>query len=54
MDAAWDLAGALEDTKLFFDIGYRLATGESYPQWHEGAEFKPRRDAMFPDTVQGS
>ncbi|MBE7211431.1 MAG: M28 family peptidase [Gluconacetobacter diazotrophicus] len=47
LDAAWDLGGAVEDTALFFDVGYRLATGAAFPQWNEGGEFKPKRDAML-------
>ena len=45
VDPAWNLEGAVEDTALLFEMGYRLATEEDYPQWHEGGEFKPRRDA---------
>ena len=47
LDPAWDLAGVGEDTALLFEVGYRLATGGEYPQWHDGAEFKPKRDAML-------
>ncbi len=50
VDPTWNFAGAMEDTAMLFEIGYRLAVGEDYPQWHEGAEFKPKRDAMFADT----
>ena len=45
VDPAWNLEGAMEDTALLFEMGYRLATGDAYPQWHDGDEFKPRRDA---------
>ena len=50
VDPAWNLEGAVEDTALFFEMGYRLATGESFPQWCEGDEFKPKRDATFAAT----
>lgn len=35
-----DLSGVVEDTKLFFKIGYRLANESIYPQWYETSEFK--------------
>ena len=54
VDPAWNLAGAMEDTAMLFEIGYRLAAGEDYPQWHVGGEFKPKRDAMFADTAPGA
>ncbi len=47
LDSSWNLAGAVEDTTLFFELGYRLATGDPFPRWHEGGEFKPKRDAML-------
>ena len=50
IDPTWDLTGAVEDTALLFDVGYRLATEDTYPQWQEGDEFKPRRDADLAAT----
>ncbi len=35
-----DLAGIVEDAKLFFEIGYSLSMTDSFPQWRGGAEFK--------------
>jgi Zn-dependent M28 family amino/carboxypeptidase len=35
-----DLAGIVEDAKLFFKIGYRLSMEETFPQWREGSEFR--------------
>ena len=43
----WDLAGAAEDGRLFFAIGYRIAsapTVQKYPEWKAGNEFKSIRD----------
>ena len=40
----WDLSGAVEDLRLLFQIGYRVAQGEKWPEWKTGAEFKARRD----------
>ncbi len=43
-DPSWDLAGALDDLRLLFTIGYRLANSDVFPNWREGTEFKARRD----------
>ena len=43
----WDLSGAVEDTQLLFEVGYRLAEGNTWPEWKPGTEFKARRDAMM-------
>jgi Zn-dependent M28 family amino/carboxypeptidase len=43
----WDLAGAVEDLRLLFRVGYRVSQGETWPEWKPGTEFKARRDAML-------
>jgi Zn-dependent M28 family amino/carboxypeptidase len=43
--ASWNLSGALQDLQLYFAIGQRLATGEEWPNWREGNEFRAKRDA---------
>ncbi|MGH9675152.1 MAG: M28 family metallopeptidase [Bryobacteraceae bacterium] len=43
----WDLSGAVEDLKLFFHVGYRVAQADRFPEWKPGAEFKARREAML-------
>ncbi|QQS44760.1 MAG: M28 family peptidase [Acidobacteriota bacterium] len=43
----WDLAGAIEDTQLFFTVGFRVAQGDKWPEWKPGAEFKAKREAML-------
>jgi Zn-dependent M28 family amino/carboxypeptidase len=45
--ADWDLAGAVEDTSLLFQVGYRVAQEEKYPEWKPGTEFKAKREAML-------
>jgi len=40
----WDLSGAVEDLRLLFQVGYRVAQGEKWPEWKPGTEFKARRD----------
>jgi Zn-dependent M28 family amino/carboxypeptidase len=42
----WDLSGAVEDTQLLFDVGYRVAQGDRVPEWKPGTEFKAKRDSM--------
>jgi Zn-dependent M28 family amino/carboxypeptidase len=44
MDESWDLRGGIDDLRLFFRVGHRLATGTSYPNWSEGNEFRAVRD----------
>lgn len=43
----WDLAGAVEDLRLLFQVGYRVAQDDKFPEWKPGTEFKARRDAMM-------
>ncbi|MGA2631488.1 MAG: M28 family metallopeptidase [Terriglobia bacterium] len=45
--AYWDLSGLVEDVQLFFEVGYRVANAEAYPEWKPGSEFKARREAML-------
>ncbi|MFC1539783.1 M28 family metallopeptidase, partial [Candidatus Latescibacterota bacterium] len=44
-DPNWDLSGMVEDLKLLFKVGYRLANESTFPNWREGVEFKAKRDA---------
>jgi Zn-dependent M28 family amino/carboxypeptidase len=37
--ADWDFSGAVEDARLLFLFGYRVAQSQAYPQWKPGAEF---------------
>jgi Zn-dependent M28 family amino/carboxypeptidase len=43
----WDLSGAIDDVRLYFEVGYQLASDSQFPNWHEGTEFKAVRDAMM-------
>jgi Zn-dependent M28 family amino/carboxypeptidase len=47
----WDLAGAVDDLRLLFEAGYRVAQEERYPEWKPGTEFKARREAMLGKTA---
>jgi Zn-dependent M28 family amino/carboxypeptidase len=43
----WNMSGAVEDSRLFFLIGYRVANDPHMPEWNAGAEFKAIRDASL-------
>lgn len=41
--ATWTLAGGMEDLKLMFLVGKRIAFGDQVPAWKDGSEFKAKR-----------
>ncbi|MES1220099.1 MAG: M28 family metallopeptidase [Bacteroidota bacterium] len=43
-DPKWNLNGAIEDLKLLFNVGKRLASAEKFPVWKNGSEFKAIRE----------
>ncbi len=43
----WDLSGAIEDLQLLFQVGYRVAQSDQFPEWKPGTEFKARREEML-------
>jgi Zn-dependent M28 family amino/carboxypeptidase len=43
----WDMSGAVQDSQLFFLVGYRVANDPHMPEWRPGAEFKAARDASL-------
>lgn len=46
-DPNWDLTGAVDDLRLLFRVGYRLANESTFPNWAAGTEFKAKRDSMM-------
>lgn len=44
-DWGWD--GAKEDLQLYLATGYILASGEQWPNWYQGTEFRALRDNMM-------
>jgi Zn-dependent M28 family amino/carboxypeptidase len=40
----WDMSGMAADARLLFRVGVRVATGATWPEWKEGAEFKALRE----------
>ncbi|MBM4185824.1 MAG: M28 family peptidase [Gemmatimonadetes bacterium] len=43
----WDYAGAVDDLRLMFMVGWWVANGASYPEWRPGNEFKAIRDRQL-------
>ena len=43
----WDLTGAAEDLTLLYNIGRRVADGDTFPEWKPTSEFRARREAML-------
>ena len=39
--------GAAEDARLLFEVGYRVAESEKWPEWKAGTEFKTLREASL-------
>jgi Zn-dependent M28 family amino/carboxypeptidase len=39
----WDMNGIVEDARLAFKTGYKLATSDFFPAWKTGSEFKNSR-----------
>lgn len=42
-EKTWNVEGLMEDTKLFFAVGYRLCNESTFPQWKDGIEYKAVR-----------
>jgi Zn-dependent M28 family amino/carboxypeptidase len=40
---AWDVRGALDDLRLYYEVGYRLARSRRYPRWYPTSEFRGSR-----------
>src|SRR5882724_5305008 len=41
----WDLAGAVQDVQLLFEVGYQVANGAKFPEWKPGSEFRVKGSA---------
>jgi Zn-dependent M28 family amino/carboxypeptidase len=42
--ANWNMAGAVQDLTLFYDLGRDLANSRDWPSWKAGSEFKGARE----------
>lgn len=40
----WDLSGAIQDLRMYFHVGLKLANSSDFPNWREGTEFRAKRD----------
>ena len=40
----WDVGGSVEDLRLLFEVGTRVAYAETWPAWREGNEFRATRE----------
>ena len=43
----WDFSGGVDDLRLLFQVGRRVADGATWPEWKAGAEFKAIREASL-------
>ncbi len=41
----FNLDGAVQDLRLYFDIAQELGNSTAFPNWYEGNEFRAIRDA---------
>jgi len=48
----WDLSGAIDDLRLLFKVGYRLAMESTFPNWREGTEYRAKRDVAMAAAKQ--
>ncbi|MBM4219483.1 MAG: M20/M25/M40 family metallo-hydrolase [Gammaproteobacteria bacterium] len=40
----WDVRGTVEDLRLLFEVGARVASEDAWPEWRAGNEFRPARE----------
>ena len=40
----WDVSGSIEDLRLLFEVGARVANSKTWPEWREGNEFRGVRE----------
>lgn len=43
----WDIAGAVKDTRLFFEVGFRAMNDDKLQSWKQGDEFEATRLKML-------
>jgi Zn-dependent M28 family amino/carboxypeptidase len=48
----WDLSGAVEDARLFFQVGYDVANTKTWPAWKPGTEFKAKREESLKTAIK--
>lgn len=45
--ADWDLSGAEQDVRLFYQVGREVIDSKTWPNWNAGTEFRAIRDASL-------
>ncbi|NKJ42931.1 M28 family metallopeptidase [Novosphingobium sp. SG720] len=50
---SWDMTGMAQEVELYYRLGRALATGTTWPNWHQGDEFRAIRDASRATVTQG-
>ncbi len=50
---AWDVSGSIEDLRLLFEVGAKVANAKTWPQWRDGNEFRALRDASAAQRATG-
>jgi Zn-dependent M28 family amino/carboxypeptidase len=40
----WDVRGALDDLRLYYEVGLRVARSRRFPRWYSNSEFRVSRD----------
>ncbi|RTQ51493.1 M20/M25/M40 family metallo-hydrolase [Hymenobacter gummosus] len=43
-DPSWNLWGIAQDAELYYQVGQRLASETTFPQWRPGSEFRAARE----------
>jgi hypothetical protein len=36
----WDVRGALDDLRLYYEVGSRVARSRRFPRWYPGSEYR--------------
>ncbi|HXA35375.1 MAG TPA: M28 family metallopeptidase [Steroidobacteraceae bacterium] len=46
----WDVRGALDDLRLYYDVGMRLTHSRRFPRWYPNSEFRVSRERPRPTS----
>ena len=50
-DPAWNLEGTVQDIDALYEVGRRIAAGDSWPQWKPESEFRAAGEALRKDSA---
>jgi len=42
-DDTWDMSGVIQDAQLYYNVGWKLANSDTWPQWNETSEFQRKK-----------